>query len=135
MIDNVKDIRLGGGSVKSVYLNNNKIWPEEQIIPPDPPHKKVTILSVTVPKVYSSSLERSGTLYFDNGDTTSVRVTGEYFTQEKDFGVRASYWETKDWSDPDVYYDDPIVTSRSVSNLFNGYNDLGDELVTVICHP
>ena len=29
MIDNVKDIRLGGGSVKSVYLNNNKIWPEE----------------------------------------------------------------------------------------------------------
>lgn len=135
MIDNVKDIRLGGGSVKSVYLNNNKIWPEEQIIPPDPPHKKVTILSVTVPKVYSSSLERSGTLYFDNGDTTSVRVTGEYFTQEKDFGVRASYWETKDWSDPDVYYDDPIVISRSVSNLFNGYNDLGDELVTVICHP
>lgn len=135
MIDNVKDIRLGGGSVKSVYLNNNKIWPEEQIIPPDPPHKKVTILSVTVPKVYSSNLERSGTLYFDNGDTTSVGVTGGSFTQTKDFGVRASYWETKDWSDPDVYYDDPIVISRSVSNTFNGYNDLGDELVTVTCHP
>lgn len=29
MIDNVKDIRLGGESVKLVYLNNNKIWPEE----------------------------------------------------------------------------------------------------------
>lgn len=29
MIANLKDVRLGVGSVKSVYLNNNKIWPEE----------------------------------------------------------------------------------------------------------
>lgn len=133
MIANLKDVRLGGGSVKSVYLNNNKIWPEEQIIPPDPPHEKVTILSIYVPKVYSSSLERSGTVYFTNGDTVSVNVTGDYFTTTKDFGTRASYWETKDWSAPDVYYDDPIVTRRSVSNMFNGYNNLGDELVSVIC--
>lgn len=134
MIADLKDIRLGGGSIKSVYLNNNKIWPEEQIIPPTPPHEKVTILNVSVPKVYSSSIERSGRLYLDNGDNIGVNVTGDSFTLIRDFGTRASHWETRDWSDPDVYYDNPIVISRSVSNTLTGYNDLGDELVTVICH-